>query len=68
MTPHHNEQTVYAAPILEIKTLPTDVHTEIRKVHNSTIGHHGVDKTLRKLLRADKKWQYMREHIRFFIK
>lgn len=31
-------------------------------------GHHGVERTLLKLVRAGHKWQYMREHIRLFIK
>ena len=52
----------------EIKSIPSDIHAKIALVHNSMTGHHGVERTLLKLVRAGHKWPYMREHIRLFIK
>ena len=55
--------------------VPKDKYKLIAKVHNSTVGHHGVDRTYNKLLTYCENlkepvalWQYMREHVRRFIK
>ena len=40
----------------------------ISKVHNSMVGHHGIDKTMNKLKLQGHEWLYMREHARRFIK
>ena len=46
----------------------TDEHyTLISHVHNSTVGHFGVDKTLEALIKDNKKWPRMRKDIRQFI-
>ena len=59
---------VLAAPLHEIDSLTDEVHNEIALVHNEIVGHHGVERTLRKLFRKDKQWKYMREHVKFFIR
>jgi len=48
--------------------IPDDIYDVIKQVHNAHGGHHGVEATLNKLLKLDKKWLYMREHIRKFIR
>ena len=40
----------------------------IRAVHNSLSGHHGVERTYKKLIEQGHAWLYMREHIKRFIK
>jgi transposase InsO family protein len=56
------------AAVPRVITHLTDrVYQKIKNVHNSNAGHHGVERTLNKLLRANEKWTYMREHVRFFI-
>ena len=57
-----------AAPLHEIDSLTDEVHSDIAQVHNEIVGHHGVERTLRKLFRKDKQWKYMREHVKFFIR
>jgi len=62
--------------------IPTDKYRLISKVHNSHRGHFGVEKTIEKI-KADMKakhpeeypgdtvpkgWQYMREHVKRFIR
>jgi hypothetical protein len=47
--------------------IPTDKFHQIAKVHNSIIGHHGVDRTMAKLKLLKHDWTYMREHVRRFI-
>ena len=36
--------------------------------HNSQVGHHGVEKTINLLLQNGHRWQFMRKHVRVFIK
>jgi transposase InsO family protein len=48
--------------------IPRDVYNRISAVHNSNVGHLGVEKTLRKLLRQQYNQDYLREYIRAFIK
>ena len=47
---------------------PTGHFQAIAKVHNSNVGHHGVERTLAKLHLLKQTWTHMREHIRSFIK
>ena len=56
------------ASLEEDTTIPREAYRQIGQVHNSLVGHHGVERTLLKLIRHNKKWPYMREHIRCFIK
>ena len=61
--------------LLEQFDIPSDKFTLIGKVHNSKVGHFGVEKTLTKLTQPDPNtgkaravpWQYMREHVKRFI-
>jgi hypothetical protein len=48
--------------------LPDDIYRRIATVHNSFVGHHGVDRTLKKLFWKNERWPYMRDHVRRFIK
>ncbi len=48
--------------------LPRQRYQQIKKVHNSTAGHNGVEKTLQKLSAAGiEAWPNARKHIREFI-
>ena len=57
-----------AAPLEPLVALPDEIYHDIKQVHNEISGHHGVDRTLRKLMRGGHKWKYMRAHVNFFIK
>jgi transposase InsO family protein len=48
--------------------LSNEQYDLISSVHNTIQGHHGVERTMDKLINLGKKWEFMREHIRFFIK
>jgi hypothetical protein len=43
-------------------------YDEIKKVHNTSVGHYGVEKTVEKLHEKNERWSNMREHVRHFIK
>ena len=51
-----------------ITALSTITYRTISAVHNSVVGHHGVERTLRKLLRAGTVWDTMKRDVIFFIK
>lgn len=48
--------------------IPNMEYKLISKVHNSTVGHHGVERTLQKLVQQRQEWPHMREHVRKFIR
>jgi hypothetical protein len=52
----------------KIHKISASQHTLISKVHNSMVGHHGVDRTLNYLIKQGHNWNYMRETVRSFIK
>ena len=51
-----------------LKPIPNDVYNRIRAVHNSVVGHLGVERTMRRLLRQKYSIDYLREYVRAFIK
>ena len=53
--------------ILKGMKVPDDKYNMISKVHNSNVGHHGVDRTLNLLKTQGNKWKGMREHVIWFL-
>ena len=47
--------------------LPPDVYKLIREVHNSNVGHFGLEKTLSRLKDLKHEWKGMRAHVKTFI-
>jgi len=54
--------------ILKEFVVPHDKRELIVKVHNEFAGHGGVDRTFEKLVESGYHWEYMREHVKYFIK
>lgn len=48
--------------------IETDVEDIVRRFHNSTLGHNGVDETMRKIKDAGYEWPGMRKDIADYIK
>ena len=74
-TIHHSdtdtlsEDFEYCCSITDSFTIPTDVYEAISKVHNMTTGHHGVERTLSRLLYSGNDYgESTREYVRWFIK
>jgi transposase InsO family protein len=55
------------APIVRETPMTTAQYELIESVHNTRVGHHGLERTLKKLREAKKTWKYMRSHVRAFI-
>ena len=47
--------------------IPDEQYKLISSVHNSTVGHHGVDRTIAKLTAQNLEWKGIRDHVRKFI-
>ena len=54
--------------LLDEFSIPPERYKLIAKVHNSLVGHHGVDRTMAYLHASNEPWPYMREHVKRFIK
>ena len=61
------ETTEYLNIIKEF-VVPGKERDVIAKVHNSEVGHFGVEKTFEKLVRQGHHWPYMREHVKYFCR
>ena len=59
------DETFYS--LLELHKIPKRVRRIIGKVHNSSVGHHGVERTISKIKESGKSWAHMRQHVRTFI-
>ena len=53
--------------ILKGIKLPQDKYKILSSVHNTVVGHHGVERMLTKLRTLKHEWKEMREHARIFI-
>ena len=49
-------------------TMSNQQNTILASVHNSSVGHNGVEATLGKLRKAGHQWQYMRQMMAQYIK
>jgi len=58
----------FAAPINDEEQIPKDKYKLISSVHNSIVGHMGVDKTCDRLIQQGHRWKNMRAHISTFIR
>jgi hypothetical protein len=55
--------------LLENGRLDPEIYEKISRYHNSLVGHHGVEATIRLMNKAQvPSWPYMRKHIKYFIK
>ena len=54
--------------ILKEFVVPHDKRELIAKVHNEFAGHAGVDRTFDRLVEMGYHWEYMREHVTYYIK
>jgi RNase H-like domain found in reverse transcriptase/Integrase zinc binding domain len=56
-----------AASIIPKFKLPNIQYSNIAFVHNSRVGHFGLERTVKSLKDYDISWEYMRQHVRHFI-
>ena len=58
---------ILAATIIP-KIQLTDIQFKsIASVHNSMVGHYGLARTMKRLQANQHKWEFMENHVRYFI-
>ena len=62
---HMDTETLVA--LVQPPTLSDKIHGKLSKVHNSFVGHLGVERTLYRLKRLKDVWPAMRTDISLFI-
>jgi transposase InsO family protein len=64
----YSKTDIHVASIIEKFTkLTTHQYKTIGKVHNSVVGHFGLERTLKRLKDLKQVWKFQRNHVRFFI-
>jgi len=53
--------------LIQPRVLPRDIYNKLIKIHNSYVGHLGVERTLFKLKRSNDEWEGMRADVISFI-
>ena len=59
--------TIMSANIIEKFKLTREQYNIISKVHNSHVGHFGLERTLKRLKDRNETWQFLRQRVRWFI-
>ena len=59
---------VQAVAAMTELVLTPEQHEQCGRCHNSTVGHHGVERTVKKMKAAGYSWPHLREHVRNFIR
>ena len=59
---------VQAVAAMHELILTPEQHEQCGRCHNSTVGHHGVERTVKKMKAAGYVWPHLREHVRNFIR
>ena len=63
----YNKSEVLTSMIIEKFKLSDYQYKTISALHNSTVGHFGLERTLKRLHDSNKRWEFQRQHVRWFI-
>jgi hypothetical protein len=63
----YTPERIMSANIIEKFKLTREQYNTICKVHNSQVGHYGLERTLKRLKDIKKIWQFQRQNVRWFI-
>ena len=62
----YTEEHILSA--ISASTKPNKIqYSKISKLHNSKVGHFGLERTLRSFKKLNNVWQFQRQHVRHFI-
>jgi transposase InsO family protein len=53
--------------VLKGLKIPDDKYKILGQVHNTNVGHHGLDRMIHRLRSRGQEWKEMRDHVRKFI-
>ena len=58
---------ILSASIIPKFKLTDYQYKTISSLHNSHVGHFGLERTMKRLLDINKRWEFQRHHVRWFI-
>jgi transposase InsO family protein len=64
----YDAEEIFLSAIMTDYHIPSDKRAIINQVHNTLSGHHGIERTMKKLSECATKWPYQRQHVKKFIK
>jgi endogenous inhibitor of DNA gyrase (YacG/DUF329 family) len=64
----YEPEKFFLSAIMRDYQIPLDKRTLINQVHNTLSGHHGVQRTMKKLAKSFPTWPYMLQHVTKFVK
>jgi transposase InsO family protein len=64
----YQPEEIFLSAILRDYKIPPDKRILINQVHNTLSGHHGVQRTMKKLTKSFETWPYMLQHVKKFVK
>jgi transposase InsO family protein len=67
MPKEYTPEDIYVSAIFTEFKIPDDKYERISKVHNTLAGHHGVERTIKKLLDNQPSWPFLRQHVKKFV-
>jgi hypothetical protein len=56
---------ILCSNIIEKFKLTPFQYKTISSLHNSTVGHFGLDRTMKRLNDINQKWEFQRQHVRW---
>ena len=62
-----SQEIQISSSIIEKFKLTKDLYRKIGRMHNSTVGHFGLERTLKRFKDLNETWVFQRQHIRRFI-
>jgi transposase InsO family protein len=66
--PHvYNNTDILCSNIIEKFKLTTFQYKTISSLHNSKVGHFGLERTMKRLNDINQKWEFQRQHVQWFI-
>ena len=63
----YSKSDILCSNIIEKFKLTTYQYKSISSLHNSKVGHFGLERTMKRLHDVNKKWEFQRHHVRWFI-
>ena len=64
----YSPDDIFVSAILSDMVIPLDKLALIKLVHSTLAGHHGVERTIKKLLQEHEAWPYLRQHVKMYVR
>jgi transposase InsO family protein len=63
----YSQPEIFQTSIIDKFSLTEYQYKTIASLHNSHVGHFGLERTLKRLKDVGKTWEFQRQHVRYFI-